>query len=129
MSLLVLLALTLAAAQASPAADGLAIAKRFVAAIEGKAEFADADYRRTLKDSEKAALRRFGNSCSIKNVGYAYRPSPNDRNVFVEDYDFVSISMECAGARPDYPIGLSLHLAEGKIRKVETHNADLLKDR
>jgi hypothetical protein len=37
--------------------------------------------------------------------------------------------MDCAGARTDLPIGLSLHLEEGKIRRVETHNADLLRDR
>ena len=52
---------------------------------------------------------------------------PNNPNVLVRQFNDISISLGCKGAPWDMPVGISLHLESGKIARIETHNADLMK--
>ena len=124
---MIALALLAAAAAAAPAGgDGIAMAKRLVAAIKGEAEFQQADFSRPLGDEDRAALRRFG-ACRVGSIGYTLTADPTEPNTYVEDHDWVSIAFACKGVPSATPAGISLHLRNGRIGVIETHNADLMR--
>jgi hypothetical protein len=123
------LALVLAAGDQSNdpyAKQGIAIAERFVEALKGTAEFHDEDFVKPLAEADKAALRVFG-KCKMKGVGHMLMADPKNSNVLVRQFNDISVRMNCKGARWDMPVGLSLHLEGGKIARIETHNADLMR--
>ena len=124
-----LIALFLVAGQSTNpiAQQGYAVADRLLAAIQGKASFQDSDFTTAVGDADKAALRRFG-TCKangIDNPAYSSRKQPN---VFVRDFSQVGISFDCKHVPRDTPAGITLHLQDGKITQIETHNADLMRD-
>ena len=125
---MITLALTLALAAASPAtgADGMSMAKRLVAAIKGEAEFQNADFARPLEAGDKAALRRFA-PCKVAEVTYTLLPDPVEQDTYVQNPNDVLVRLGCRGVSPETPVGISLHLSNGKIDKIETHNADLMR--
>ena len=105
---------------------GIAVAKRLVAAMKGQAPFEQSDFEAQLRDADKAALRRFG-ACKVGNIDYAWQAIPQHPNEYLQDFNEVEISFACRGVSQDTPVGISLHLHDGKIQTVETHNADLMK--
>ena len=107
------------------AKQGIAMGERLVAAIKGKAAFQDRDFVKPLAEADKAALRRFA-KCKVTNIGHMALADPKDPNVLVRQFNDVSVSLKCKGAPWDMPVGISLHLENGKIARIETHNADLM---
>ena len=99
---------------------------RVVAAIKGKAEFQDSDFLEPLTAGDKAALRQFG-TCKVTRVNHTGTTVSIRPFVVVENPNEVSIGLDCRGAPDDMPVGISLQFKNGKIIKVETHNADLMK--
>ena len=126
--MIVALALLIAGAAAPIAADGISVAKRLVAAIQGKAQFADGDFVRPLEASDKAALRTFA-SCRVAHVDYMLMPDPTETETYTQNHDEVMVIFNCKGAPVDSPAGLSVYLKSGKIGTIETHNADLMRTR
>ena len=113
----------------NPEKLGIAIAKRLVAAINGQGEYQDNDFARPLGDDDKAALRQFA-ACKVTNIDYmenALNPRSRNPTVFVRDFNNVSVLFGCKGVSQDTPVGISLHLQDGKIATIETHNADLMR--
>jgi hypothetical protein len=106
--------------------QGIAIAERFVDALKGTVEFQSEDFVKPLAEADKAALRRFG-KCKMKGVGHMLLADPKDPDVLVPQFNDISVRMNCKGAPWDMPVGLSLHLEGGKIARIETHNADLMR--
>jgi len=106
--------------------DGIAIANRVVAAIGNKADFRESDFVKPLGESDKSALRRFA-ACKVTYVNYTAAEQPDRPGVLVEDPNEVAIGFDCRGVPKRTPAGISLHLLDGKIAKIETHNADLMK--
>jgi hypothetical protein len=102
--------------------------KRVVAAIKGKAEFEDADFVKPLTAGDKAALRRFA-GCKVRRVRHTGTPVPGDLFTIVENPNEVGIGFDCKGVPYETPAGISLRFQNGKIVKVETHNADLMRPR
>ena len=119
-------ALLLGAAGAPPADDAMVVAKRLTTAIQGRAEFQDADFVRPLQASDKAALRRFG-PCKVEEIGYTLKADPTERDAYITDRDRVLVRLGCKGVPSSTPVGLQLHLQNGRIGTIETHNADLMK--
>jgi len=115
-----------AAPAAALPADGLAVAKRVVAAIKGGTEFQDADFARALGAEDKAALRRFA-SCKVAEITYTLMPDPIERDTYIQNRNDVLVRFGCKGVSTSTPVGLSLHLNGGKIETIETHNADLMR--
>jgi len=109
--------------KSSPEVD---VGKRLVAAIKGKAEFHDADFMKPLVDADKAALRRFA-ACKVSNINHAGTPLPNNVFTVVEDPNQIVIGLDCKRVPYSTPAGISLVFENGKVVKVETHNADLLR--
>jgi hypothetical protein len=99
---------------------------RVVAAIKGKGEFQDNDFLQPLTAGDKATLRQFG-TCKVTRVNHTGTAVSSRPFVVVEDPNEVSIGLDCRGAPDDMPVGISLQFQDGKITKVETHNADLIK--
>lgn len=128
MSLALALLLSATAAQTGADTDGVAVGKRLVAAIKGKAEFADADFSKKLGEQDKAALRQFGN-CRVRGVSQGLLRSAERPDVFIEDPNLIYIRLGCKGVPSDTPVGITLHMEAGKVKKVETHNADLMEAR
>jgi hypothetical protein len=119
--------LGLAASTATPTGgDGIAMAKRVVAAIKGEAQFQDSDFVRPLAVADKAALQPFA-ACKVTNIAYALVPDPKERDTYSEDPNFVGVGLDCKGVPAETPVGISLHLKDGKIATIETHNADLMR--
>ena len=118
--------LVLFQAQAATSLEGIKKAERFAAAIEGKAEFQDADFTKALSAQDKAALRSFG-KCKVQQVGYATKAHPLLKNTVEQDLDRLGVALDCAGVAPETPVAISLHLQDGRIQRVETHNADLMR--
>ena len=113
----------------NPEKLGIAIAKRLVAAIDGQSDYQDADFAKPLGKDDKAALRQFG-ECKVTNIDYmenALNPRARYPTVFVRDFNNVSVLFGCKGVSWDTPVGISLHLQDGKIATIETHNADLMR--
>jgi hypothetical protein len=106
--------------------QGIAIAERFVDALKGTVEFRNEDFVKPLAEADKGALRNFG-KCKMKGVGHMLLADPKNPNVLVPQFNDISVRMNCKGARWDMPVGLSLHLEGGKIARIETHNADLMR--
>ena len=105
---------------------GLNIGKRLIAAIKGRGVFEDGDFVRPLADGEKSALRQFSR-CSIKEPMHGLVAVPNQPMTFVSNYNDINIIMRCKGVPSSMPVGITLHLQNGKVAKVETHNADLMR--
>jgi len=123
------LLLSATAVTAAPAgSDGISMAKRVVAAIKGETPFQDGDFLRPLEASDKAALRRFA-PCRVENVAYVLTADPTEPNAYVENHDWVGVSFGCKGVPSETPVGITLHLRSGKIGVIETHNADLMRDK
>ena len=108
------------------AKQGIAVAERFVDALKGTADFQNEDFVKPLAEADKAALRQFG-QCKMRGVGHMLMADPKSPSVLVRQFNDISVRMDCKGAKRDLPIGLSLHLEGGKIARIETHNADLLR--
>ena len=108
------------------AKQGIAMAERLVAAIKGTSEFLDADFAKPLAEADKVALRGFA-KCKVRHIGHMLMADPKKPNVLVRQFDDISVGLDCKGATRDLPIGISLHLQDGKIAKIETHNADLMR--
>ena len=113
-------------AQAATSIEGIKKAERFAAAIEGKADFHDADFTKALSSQEKSALKGFG-KCKVEQIGYATLAHPIQKNVVEQDPDQLGVALDCAGVPAETPVAISLHLQDGRIARVETHNADLMK--
>lgn len=109
----------------TPARDGLAIGERLVAAIKGKAEFQDSDFEKQLVEADKAALRRLAD-CNVRTLGHAAYPT-EERNVLERNFDHVVIEFGCSGVSLKTPVGIFLHLHDGKIATLELKNADLMR--
>ena len=107
------------------ARQGIAMGERLVAAIKGEAAFQDDDFSKPLAEADKLALRRFA-KCKVKNIGHMLLADPKQPNVLVRQLNDVSVGLKCKGAPWDMPVGISLHLENGKIARIETHNADLM---
>jgi hypothetical protein len=122
------LILAFAAVAASPADDGIAIAKRLSAAIKGQAEFQNSDFARPLEASDMAALRGFA-PCRITNIYHMLKPDPVERDTYVQNPDQVVVMFGCKGVPINSPAALTLHLRNGKVVRVETHSADLMRAR
>ena len=99
---------------------------RVVAGIKGKAEFEDNDFAKPLTAGDKAALRQFAN-CKVTRVNHTGTAASTQPFVVVEDPNAIGIGLDCRGAPANMPVGISLQFKDGKIVKVETHNADLMK--
>ena len=106
--------------------EGRAIAGRLVAAIKSKADFEDQDFLKPLNGADKAALRSFG-ACGIRRITNAGLPQPRGSRAYVPDPNDVVITFNCEGVSESTPVGVSLYLENGKVAKIETHNADLMK--
>ena len=111
--------------EGQPATDGIAMAKRFNSAISGQSEFHDADFVRPLDAAEKAALRRFG-QCKVDDVSYRWMPDPVEEDTYIRNRNQVLVTYGCPGVPQTTPAGITLHLKNGRIGTLETHNADLL---
>lgn len=123
------LTLAILMGSAAPAgSDGISMAKRVAAAIKGEAEFQDSDFARPLQASDKATLRQFA-SCKVGNIAYALIRDPKEPDTYSEDPDFIGIALDCKGVSPETPVAVSLHLKDGKIATIETHNADLMRNK
>ena len=107
------------------AKQGIAMGERLVAAIKGEAAFRDDDFVKPLAEADKIALRRFA-KCKVKNIGHMLLADPKQPNVLVRQFNDVSVRLKCKGAPSDMPVGISFHLENGKIDRIETHNADLM---
>jgi hypothetical protein len=118
--------LGLAGAAQAATSDGIAVANRVAAAIRSTADFQASDFVKPLGESNKSALRRFA-ACKLTYVNYIATEQPARPGVLVEDPNDVAIGFDCKGVPKRTPAGISLHLQDGKIAKIETHNADLLK--
>ena len=118
--------LALFQAQAATSVEGIAKAERFAAAIEGKADFQNADFAKPLSEQEKTALRAFG-KCEVEQIGYATTAHPIQKNVVEQDLNRLGVELDCAGVSAETPVAISLHLQDGRIARVETHNADLMR--
>ena len=116
-------ALVLMQAQAAASLEGIKKAERFAAAIEGKADFQDADFTKALSPQEKSALREIG-KCKVQQVGYAANPDPLLKNAVEQDTNRLGVALDCAGVSSTSPVAISLHLQDGRISRVETHTAD-----
>jgi hypothetical protein len=112
--------------QENAVSHGTAVAERLVAAIKGGAEFQDADFEKRLGEADKAVLRRFA-TCKVTHIGYAMNFLPKRSDVLVRDFNHVAVGFGCKGVPRDTPVGISLYLRDGKIAKIETHNADLMR--
>ena len=129
MSLLLAMLLTSSAQPSAAQIDaGLAAAKRLVAAIEGSADFQSADFVTPPRDVDKAALRRLG-GCKVTKLGYVLAPTGEKRDEYYKDFNDVAVMFGCKGVPQDTPVAISLHLEDGKIATIETHNADLVNAR
>ena len=55
--------------------------------------------------------------------------SPQDAviDIVEQDPDELGVALDCAGVPAETPVAISLHLQNGRIARVETHNADLMK--
>ena len=106
--------------------EGRAIAGRLVAAIKGKADFDDQDFAKPLNDGDKAALRSFGD-CEIRRITNAGLPQVRGSRAFVPNPNDLVVTFNCEGVSESTPVGVSLYLENGKVAKIETHNADLMK--
>jgi hypothetical protein len=113
-------------AQAAASLDGIKKAERFAAAIEGKADFQDADFTKALSAQEKSALRKIG-KCKVQQVGYATQPHPLLKNTVEQDFNRLGLNLDCAGVSTTSPVAISLHLQDGRIARVETHTADVMR--
>ncbi|HEX6741197.1 MAG TPA: hypothetical protein VF079_05315 [Sphingomicrobium sp.] len=127
-AILGLVALAAASSQHSATGDGIAVAKRLVAAIRGEAQFQDGDFATTPGADDKAALRRFAR-CKVELIDYTLLPDPEERDTYVHNPNSVLVAFGCRGVPSDHAAGLTLHLKDGKIGTIETHNADLVKAR
>ncbi|MEO7364813.1 MAG: hypothetical protein ABIW03_00670 [Sphingomicrobium sp.] len=124
-----LIALLLTSGEQSHATDannGIAIGKRLVAAIKGKAVFQDADFVKALGERDKTALRRFA-TCKASSIDYIMHLHPTRPNVVIRNLNLVAVGFDCKGVPWDTPVGISLFLNGGKISKIEIHNADLMR--
>ena len=119
-------ALVLMQAQAAASIEGIKKAERFAAAIEGKADFQDADFTKALSVQEKSALRAIG-KCKVQQVGYATQPHPLLKNTVEQDFNRLGLALDCADASSASPVAISLHLQDGRIARVETHAADVMR--
>jgi len=99
---------------------------RVVAGIKGKADFEDKDFAKPLTPGDKAALRQFAH-CNVTRVNHTGIAASTRPFVVVEDPNAIGIGLDCRGAPANMPVGISLQFKDGKIVKVETHNADLMK--
>ena len=129
MTLLMTLAALLSVAppaQSSSIDEGHAVAGRLVAAIMGKADFQDQDFTKPLNGADKAALRSFA-ACEIRRITNAGIPQPRGTRAFVPNPNDVVVTSNCEGVSESTPVGITLYLENGKVAKVETHNADLMK--
>jgi len=106
--------------------QNIAVARRLVEAIKGKSDFRDADFEKSLSEPDRSALRRFG-ACKVKFIDHPSSIDPKEPEFTIPDFDRVSVGLSCDGVPPKTPVALSLHLHNGKIAKIETHNADLLR--
>jgi hypothetical protein len=113
-------------AEDAAARNEIAIGERLVAAIKGEAEFEDSDFAKPLGEGDKVALRRFA-KCKVKNIGHVLIADPTRPNVLVRKFNDVSVRLDCKGVPWGTPAGISLHLQDGKIARIETHNADLMR--
>ena len=111
--------------QSSSIAEGHAVAGRLVAAIRG-ADFQDQDFARPLKDADKGALRSFA-ACGLRRITNAGIPQPRGSRAFVPNPNDVVVTFDCKGVSDSTPVGITLHLQNGKVAKIETHNADLMR--
>ena len=105
--------------------DGIPIGARFVAAIQSKADFNDADFVRAVGASDKLALRRFG-QCKVTHLDYGLTPD-SVPGATSPDFDEIVIMFGCKGVSRNTPVGITLHLEGGRINTIETHNADLMR--
>jgi len=122
------LALLVAVAAPPTAADGNSVAKRLVAAIKSGTEFQGSDFERPLEASDRAALHAFA-ACRVGNIAYALTADPTEPDTYVENRDWVMVGFGCKGVSDQTPVGITLHLHNGKIGTIETHNADLMRVR
>ncbi len=99
---------------------------RVVAGIKGKADFEDTDFLKPLTPRDKAALRQFAR-CKVTRVNHTGTAASTRPFVVVEHPNEIGIGLDCRGAPDNMPVGISLQFKDGKIVKVETHNADLMK--
>jgi hypothetical protein len=112
--------------QSASIGEGHAIAGRLVAAIKGEADFQDQDFAKPLNGGDKAALRSFA-ACEIRRITNAGIPQPRGSRAFVPNPNDVVVTFNCEGVSERTPVGVTLHLENGKVAKIETHNADLMK--
>ena len=105
--------------------QNIAVARRLVAAIKGKSDFQDADFAKSLSEPDRSALRRFG-VCKVKFIDHPGSIDPKEPEFMIPDFDRVSVGLNCEGVSAKTPVALSLHLQNGKIATIETHNADLM---
>ena len=127
MTLLLIAALAAAQPdQATKSSPEIDVGKRLVAAIKGKADFVDADFAKPLTSADKSALRQFA-GCKVRHVQHTGTPLPNKPFTIVENPNDIGIGLDCKGVPYDSPVGISLRFENGKVVKVETHNADLMR--
>ena len=100
-------------AQAATSLEGVKKAERFAAAIEGKADFQDADFTKALSIQEKTALKGFG-KCKVAQIGYATVAHPIQKNVVEQDVSWWRKTFTDALAGP------SLDTAAAPVRQSAT---------
>ena len=115
----------LVGAAAPSGTDGISMTKRVVAAIRGEVQFQDSDFVHPLRTREKATLREFA-GCRTDRIFYMLKPVPAERDTYVENPDDIFVIFACKGVPIGSPAAMSVHLKDGKISTIETHNADLL---
>jgi hypothetical protein len=119
-------AIVFAAAAPASADPGIGMAQRLTAAIKRGAPFQESDFARPLGATDEAALRRFA-PCKVELIDHTLLPDPEEKDTYVHNPDSVLVTFACRGVPADKAAGISLHLKDGKIATIETHNADLVK--
>ena len=105
---------------------GIEIGDRLIAAIQGKAEFQDSDYRKKLSEDDRNTLRRLA-ICKAKDVHYGLLQHPTKPTVFVRNFNHVIMDFGCRGVPSDQPVTIILRLSDGKVERFELHNTHLMK--
>ena len=115
-------------------AEGLT--QRLISAMKGNRLFRPADFVQPLGQADEHVLRQLG-SCGVDY--FAHPASAEMDNLSAQqlveadeiqlDPSRVIVRLKCAGVPEETPVGLMLHLVNGKIGRVETYNAEFVKTR
>ncbi|QNM82940.1 hypothetical protein H8M03_00820 [Sphingomonas sabuli] len=112
------------------------VAQRLIAAIRGERLFAEKDFVQPLAAADKQVLRNFG-ACDVAYFGHPADAAMDNLSAkqlvsaseVTLDPNRVLVRFNCDGVSTETPVGLTLHLVDNRIAKVEAHNADLMKAR